>query len=87
MPEMDGFEFLRELRARKEWQGIPVIILTAKELTEEDRRRLNGKVERIIEKGAYRFEDLVGELRRVVTRGSQAAQLRLPLKEAKTETH
>jgi CheY-like chemotaxis protein len=52
MPEMDGFEFLDTLRQRKDGQGIPVIVITAKDLSEEDRRRLNGGVERIIQKGA-----------------------------------
>jgi CheY-like chemotaxis protein len=50
MPKMDGFEFLDELRARPDWQGIPVVIITAKDLTEADRERLNGGVERIIQK-------------------------------------
>jgi CheY-like chemotaxis protein len=50
MPKMDGFEFLDELRSRQDWQGIPVVIITAKDLTQEDRDRLNGGVERIIQK-------------------------------------
>src|ERR1700726_1290289 len=50
MPKMDGFEFLDELRSRPHWQDIPVVIITAKDLTEEDRERLNGGVERIIRK-------------------------------------
>ena len=50
MPKMDGFEFLDELRGRPDWQGTPVVIITAKDLTDEDRNRLNGGVERIIQK-------------------------------------
>jgi GAF domain-containing protein/CheY-like chemotaxis protein len=50
MPKMDGFEFLNELRARSDWQDIPVVVVTAKDLTVEDRNRLNGGVERIIQK-------------------------------------
>ena len=50
MPKMDGFEFLDELRRRSDWQGIPVVVITAKDLTDEDRVRLNGGVERIIQK-------------------------------------
>ena len=50
MPKMDGFEFLHELRSRPEWQDIPVVVVTAKDLTQEDRDRLNGGVERIIQK-------------------------------------
>jgi CheY-like chemotaxis protein len=50
MPKMDGFEFLDELRGRPDWHDIPVVVITAKDLTEEDRNRLNGGVERIIQK-------------------------------------
>jgi CheY-like chemotaxis protein len=47
MPVMDGFEFLLEMRANADWQDIPVIVLTAKDLTDEDRRILSGRVEQI----------------------------------------
>jgi CheY-like chemotaxis protein len=47
---MDGFEFLDELRSRSDWQDIPVVVITAKDLTDEDRDRLSGGVERIIQK-------------------------------------
>jgi CheY-like chemotaxis protein len=50
MPRMDGFEFLDELRARPEWRDIPVVVITSKDITDEDRSRLNGEVERIIQK-------------------------------------
>jgi CheY-like chemotaxis protein len=50
MPEMDGFEFLDEMRRRTDWRSIPVLVVTAKDLTQEDRERLNGRVERILEK-------------------------------------
>jgi CheY-like chemotaxis protein len=50
MPKMDGFEFLEELRSREDWQDIPVVVITAKDLMDEDRDRLNGGVERIIQK-------------------------------------
>jgi CheY-like chemotaxis protein len=50
MPKMDGFEFLDELRARPDWQDVPVVVITAKELTDANRDRLNGGVERVIQK-------------------------------------
>jgi CheY-like chemotaxis protein len=50
MPTMDGFEFMDRLRGRRDWQDIPVVVITAKDLTEEDRDRLNGGVERIVQK-------------------------------------
>jgi CheY-like chemotaxis protein len=64
MPEMDGFEFLAELRRQAAWRDIPVVVFTAKDLTDEDRRRLNGDVERIIEKGAYGRDELLHEVGR-----------------------
>lgn len=58
MPEMDGFEFLDELRRVDAWRTIPVIVVTAKELTASDRARLNGSVEKVLEKGAYSRDEL-----------------------------
>ena len=50
MPEMDGFEFAIEVRERDEWRSIPIVVLTAHDLTSEERRRLNGYVEKILQK-------------------------------------
>jgi CheY-like chemotaxis protein len=71
MPEMDGFEFVAELRQHEEWQTIPIVIVTAKDLTPEDRLRLNGSVERILQKGAYRCEELLQEVRDLVRSASR----------------
>jgi signal transduction histidine kinase/CheY-like chemotaxis protein len=62
MPEVDGFGFIEGLRAHPEWRTIPVIVLTAKQLNEEDHLRLHGTVERILEKHATSREDLLVEL-------------------------
>jgi len=66
MPVMDGFDFLIEMRANAEWQDIPVIVLTAKDLTDEDRRILSGRVEQVVEKGASSREHLMALIRRLV---------------------
>jgi len=50
MPEMDGFAFLDAMRERDEWREIPVLVVTAKDLTADDRVRLNVGVERILQK-------------------------------------
>ena len=63
MPEMDGFEFARRLREKPEWKRIPVVVLTARDITAEDRRRLNGDVEKIVRKGAWDHAALLQELR------------------------
>jgi CheY-like chemotaxis protein/anti-sigma regulatory factor (Ser/Thr protein kinase) len=62
MPEMDGFEFVAELRGRPEWQKLPVLVVTAMELSEEDHRRLNGEVERVIRKSGRPRDELLREL-------------------------
>jgi CheY-like chemotaxis protein len=67
MPEMDGFQFLEELRKHKSWRSIPVIVMTAKMLTAEDRQRLNGSVEKILQKGEYSREELLREVHDLVT--------------------
>src|SRR5262249_16188995 len=66
MPEMDGFAFLEALRQQEAWRSIPVVVVTAKDLTPEDRQRLNGYVEQILQKGAYSREALLHELRHLV---------------------
>src|SRR5690606_30022517 len=52
MPVMDGFEFLRALRARDDGREVPVVVVTAKELTADERDFLRASVENIVQKGA-----------------------------------
>jgi PAS domain S-box-containing protein len=66
MPEMDGFEFLDELRRSSGRHGIPTVVITAKDLTEQDRIRLNGGVDKIVQKGAYNRDDLLAQVRDLV---------------------
>ena len=66
MPEMDGFEFMRQLRLRPECRQVPVIVVTAKDITEEDRRRLNGNVIEILQKGGFGAGELLNEIRRLM---------------------
>ena len=62
MPEMDGFEFAEKLREKKEWLDIPVVVITAKDLTKEDHSRLKGNVEAIMQKGSYSKDELLSEV-------------------------
>ncbi|MBT5925249.1 MAG: response regulator [Verrucomicrobia bacterium] len=66
MPEMDGFEFMEEIRMHPDWRGIPVIVITSKELTDEDRKRLNGQVTLIMEKSSFKTEELLKEIQRQI---------------------
>lgn len=68
MPEMDGFEFLETLRQRPECQDLPVVVVTAADLTKEDHLRLNGGVEKILKKGVTDRDALLLELGHLVAR-------------------
>ncbi len=67
MPRMDGFGFLAALRSRPECARIPVVVLTAMELTQEQRDRLNGRVAEILEKASTPASALLEQIRRFVT--------------------
>lgn len=62
MPVLDGFGFLDELNKRHPGHRVPVVVLTAKELTSADFDRLNGRVARILEKGDLNHLDALLEL-------------------------
>jgi hypothetical protein len=66
MPEMDGFEFVAELRRHEGWRAIPVVVITARDLSRDDRERLNGHVEKILQKGTYDRDHLLAEVRELV---------------------
>jgi PAS domain S-box-containing protein len=63
MPEMDGFAFVTALRRSEEGRRIPIVVLTSKDITPEDRRRLTGSVELILQKGAASRETILAEIR------------------------
>lgn len=59
MPDMDGFTLLEELKADARTANIPVIVVSAKDLTPEDERKLAGQTSSIWLKGAFATKDLV----------------------------
>ena len=56
MPGVDGFEVVAALRRDKELSRVPILVHTAKTLSAEDRQRLDGKVESIVEKAEFQPE-------------------------------
>jgi CheY-like chemotaxis protein len=62
MPVMDGFAFLVEMRREPAWQHVPVIVLTAAELSAEEREKLNGSVARVLDTSGLDQERLLAEV-------------------------
>jgi PAS domain S-box-containing protein len=88
MPEMDGFEFLAELRQHDKWQHVPVVVLTSKDLTYEERAILSGKVERILQKGNYTRANLLREVRKIVEQftNAKAGEVMKPVSDSSVQT-
>lgn len=59
MPDIDGFSVIDALKADPSTAHIPIIVLTAKELTAHERVRLNGQIEQLLQKGSFMDEDLL----------------------------
>jgi hypothetical protein len=82
MPEMDGFQFTREVRSRPEWRDIPIIVMTAKDIAAEDRTRLDGHVSRILQKGACGREELLAEISSRIARATRSIRAETELQPA-----
>jgi signal transduction histidine kinase/DNA-binding response OmpR family regulator len=70
MPGMDGFEFVEELRKREEWHQVPVVVVTAKTITPEERLRLNGYVKSYVQKAAFDRNALIRLIRDMIVRSN-----------------
>jgi DNA-binding response OmpR family regulator len=66
MPEVTGFDVVEALRADEGTKSTPIMVLTAKHLTEADIRQLNGHVSTILKRGSTGASDLLGLLRQIV---------------------
>jgi PAS domain S-box-containing protein len=68
MPRMDGLTFAHEIRTHEDWRTIPIVVITAKDLSAEERLKLKGYVQRIVEKGRYTRDELMAEIRKLLSR-------------------
>ena len=68
MPEMDGFEFLDAIAARPEWRDMPVIVVTAKQLTAAERERLSRQARKVMEKATTTRVDIAAAVSEAVRR-------------------
>ncbi len=62
MPHVDGFEVLDRLRADQHLREVPVVVVTAKDLTAEERKRLSGQVQSLLQKGSFIDDDILQDL-------------------------
>jgi CheY-like chemotaxis protein len=66
MPELDGFGFIDELRRKDEWNKIPVVVLTAKDISSDDRSRLEGFTSAVLVKKGQSPDALIREMRDLI---------------------
>jgi threonine synthase len=66
MPEMDGFTVIEALRAKPETATIPVIVATAKELTTDEKNRLNGQIQSLMQKGDFLNDEFLEEVKALI---------------------
>ncbi|MEG4317719.1 MULTISPECIES: response regulator [unclassified Microcoleus] len=66
LPEMDGFELIAELRKSHSGDPIPIVVITAKDLTPAESQQLNGYVDRVLQKGVYSCDTLLRDVRSIV---------------------
>jgi CheY-like chemotaxis protein len=71
MPEMDGFAFITAMRQVQAWAEIPVIVITAKDLTAAERAALNGSVQSILTKHGAEVQRLLREIQRLIREHAQ----------------
>ena len=67
MPEIDGFEFIRQIREHPQWRSLPIIVLTAKDLTLEEREWLAGRTQQVYQKGSNK-QLLIDEINHLLAR-------------------
>jgi len=66
MPEMDGFTVIEALRAKPETATIPVIVATAKELTQDEKNRLSGQIQSLMQKGDFLNDEFLEEVKSLI---------------------
>jgi signal transduction histidine kinase/DNA-binding response OmpR family regulator len=73
MPEVSGFDVVEALRADPATRQMPIMVLTAKDLTTADKRHLNGQVSTILRRGSTGATDLIVMLHEVIAQRAEAA--------------
>jgi threonine synthase len=66
MPEMDGFAVMEKLQSNPDTADIPVIVVTAKELTQAEKERMQGHIQKLMQKGDFLSDELMDEVRALI---------------------
>jgi len=75
MPEMDGFQVVAAMQKHPAWRRIPVIVITARDLTAEDRARLNSGIETVLMKETFNPASLVERVREAAAKSRRLQQV------------
>jgi CheY-like chemotaxis protein len=67
MPEVNGFDVVEALKGQPDTARIPIVVVTAKQITHEERAKLNGYVAAIVEKGKFDPASFIAEVRRAMS--------------------
>jgi CheY-like chemotaxis protein len=67
MPVMDGFTLVQELQHDLALRSIPIIVITAKDLTQAERQQLGSAVGKVFLKGTYTHQQLLNEVQRLLS--------------------
>ncbi len=72
MPEMDGFQVIRQIRDDNRWKDIPILVMTAKTLTQDEMDLLNQETHALLQKSGSWQRTLVSEVKRIVKHNTRA---------------
>jgi signal transduction histidine kinase/CheY-like chemotaxis protein len=78
MPQVDGFDLLARIREREDLRKIPVVVITAKDLTEDERERVTENVRQVLQKGKYSRDELLTYVRDLVAEQTRNAATPTP---------
>jgi len=75
MPGIDGFGLVEELKLDPRTKSIPVVVVSAKDITEEERNRLNGHIEALYQKGSLPPRKFVDQVIHVIEDANEEQEL------------
>jgi CheY-like chemotaxis protein len=73
MPGMDGFQVLEAIRRSEAWRDVPVVVVTAKDLTRDELVWLRTNAEEVFQKSSYDRRELIAVVHDLIARGVSVA--------------